>query len=330
MRPVRAEQRGIALITAMLVVALATILGVELLWTMSLDLRRTQNLLERDQAQQIAMGMELLAGELLRVDFDEDQLIDSLNDRWAQEYGFPFDGGNVVGQMEDMQGRFNLNSLVNARGQPVPDVRDQFRRLVEIAVASDRDLSVDADSVVDAVVDWLDPNTAPDGIGGAEDGVYTNLTPPYRAANFWFTTPTELLAVDNITPELYSRLVNLVTALPPNQATPINVNTAAPEVLQSLSEDIDASDIQSWIELRPAPSDDGVGAFIEEVFGDTKEGTEQEKEKKRVEAAIGIKTEWFRATVIASVGSTRLAMYSLVQRQPNGSGIARLRAFDTP
>ena len=44
------RQSGIAALTAMLVVALATVLAVELLWNTSLDLRRTQNLLERDQA----------------------------------------------------------------------------------------------------------------------------------------------------------------------------------------------------------------------------------------------------------------------------------------
>ena len=121
------RQAGIALVMAMLVMALATILATELLWTTSVDLRRTQNLLERDQAIQIGMGLELLAGELLRVDFEDDPEVDALTERWAEEYGFPFEGGSVVGQLEDMQGRFNLNSLVNERGQRNDKAADQFR-----------------------------------------------------------------------------------------------------------------------------------------------------------------------------------------------------------
>ena len=106
------QQRGIAVLTAMLVVAIATILAVELIWGTSLDLRRAQNMLERDQAMQVARGMEILAAELLRDDAENSD-IDSLTERWAENYGFPFEGGNVVGRLDDMQGRFNLNSLVN-------------------------------------------------------------------------------------------------------------------------------------------------------------------------------------------------------------------------
>lgn len=328
------EQRGIAAITAMLVVALATVLAVELLWNTSLDLRRTQNLLERDQAQQIAIGLELLAGELLRADYEDDPAVDGLSERWAEEYGFPFEGGNVVGQLEDMQGRFNLNSLVNERGQPVPAAIEHFRRLIEIVLANDSDLDADPDSVVDAIVDWLDPNTAPDGIGGAEDGVYTNRTPPYRAANFWFTTPTELLAVANVTPELYARLENLVTALPPTVAPSINVNTARPEVLQSLATDVSSSEIQAWVENRlGVPDTNGGTDFLEQVFGEQEipaPGRNSQQDDDRPKVPLGSNTEWFRLTVIVSVGSTRLSMYSLLQRQSNGSGMAVLRAFDTP
>lgn len=307
----------------MLVVALATVLAVELLWTTSLDLRRTQNLLERDQAMQIGVGLELLAGELLRVDFDDDPNIDSLTERWAEEYGFPFEGGNVVGQLEDLQGRFNLNSLVDARGQRQAQAAAQFRRLVEVVAAADRDLTVDPESVVDAVVDWIDPNTIPDGIGGAEDGVYTNRTPPYRTANFWFTTPTELLAVDNVSPALYTQLASLVTALPPRVTASVNVNTALPEVLQTLAEDISASDVETWVESRQSAAFETLQEFLDQA------GELFTEDNPAPPLEVG--SQWFGLTVIVSVGSTRLAMYSLLERNAqNGTVTARLRAFDTP
>ena len=319
----RQRQTGIAIITAMLVVALATVLAVELLWSTSLDLRRTQNLLERDQAMQIGVGLELLAGELLRVDFEDDPSIDTLTERWAEEYGFPFEGGNVVGQLEDLQGRFNLNSLVNESGQRQAQAADQFRRLIEVIAAGDSDLTVDAESVVDAVVDWLDANTLPDGIGGAEDGVYTNRTPPYRTANFWFTTTSELLAVDNVTPELYTQLASLVAAIPPRVAAPINVNTARPEVLQTLAEDISSSDVETWMESRQSAPFESLDEFL------TQAGDLFTTDNPAPPLEVG--SQWFGLTVIVSVGSTRLAMYSLLERNAqNGTVTARLRAFDTP
>lgn len=316
------RQAGIAAVTAMLVVALATVLAVELLWSTSLDVRRTQNLLERDQAMQIGMGLELLAGELLRVDL-EDSDIDSLDERWAEEYGFPFEGGNVVGQLEDLQGRFNLNSLVNEGGQRQAPAVAQFRRLIEVVVAADRDLTVDPESVVDAVVDWIDPNTVPDGIGGAEDGVYTNRTPPYRTANFWFTTPTELLAVDNMSPELYAPLVRMVTALPPRVQTAMNVNTALPEVLQTLAEDISSSDVETWVESRQSAPFETTQEFLDQA------GDLFTEDNPAPPLEVG--SQWFGLSVIVSVGSTRLAMYSLLERNAqDGNVTARLRAFDTP
>ena len=61
------RQRGIAALTAILVVALASILAVELAWEVNLDIRRTENMLLRDQARQIALGAEIMAIDELRI-----------------------------------------------------------------------------------------------------------------------------------------------------------------------------------------------------------------------------------------------------------------------
>ena len=55
------RQAGVAILTAMLVVAMATILAVELAWDLTIDYRRTENLLARVQARQFALGAEMLA-----------------------------------------------------------------------------------------------------------------------------------------------------------------------------------------------------------------------------------------------------------------------------
>ena len=52
------QERGVALILALLVVALATTAAVALTSDQQLSLRRGSNLLARDQAQQYAIGAE--------------------------------------------------------------------------------------------------------------------------------------------------------------------------------------------------------------------------------------------------------------------------------
>ena len=54
----RGRQRGVALITAVLMVALATMLAVDVGFRGFLDQRRSGTLLAMDQALQVALGAE--------------------------------------------------------------------------------------------------------------------------------------------------------------------------------------------------------------------------------------------------------------------------------
>jgi general secretion pathway protein K len=239
----------------------------------------------------------------------------------------------VVGRLDDMQGRFNLNSLVNREGNRDGRAAAQFRRLIE-RVGTDFD-DVDPAGIVDAVVDWLDPNQLPDGIGGAEDGVYTNRTPPHRAANFWMTSPSELLAVDGMTPDLYDALSQLLSALPPGaEVTAININTAPAEVLRSLSEEVSDSDVENWIESRDTSPFESVEDFLAtaaNVF--PPEEADRNDDAEAAEAAkpvdLTVNSDWFVLSAVVSIGTTRLSMYSLLDRSNQGNVAARLRAFDT-
>ncbi len=318
-----ARQRGIAALTAILVVAIATMLAVELIDEQNLNFRRTENLLLRDQAQQIALGLELLARQILEKDYEDDPNKDSLDEAWATEYSFPFEGGTVIGRLEDFQGRFNLNSLLNDDGSHNDRAIERFRRLVNIAA---RDLDgepVIVDSVVDSVVDWIDPDQLPE-LGGAEDGIYTSRNPPYRTANFWFTTPSELRAVNGVTPELYVRLHDLVSALPPSgpqsaSARRININTAKPELLQALGPDVTEAVASGWMETRDAQGFDSVEEFWKIAAPQLQPHT--------IPDDLEVGSRYFGLSVTVSIGTTRLAMYSLLERSSQGV-VTRLRAYD--
>ncbi|HEY5623159.1 MAG TPA: type II secretion system minor pseudopilin GspK, partial [Gammaproteobacteria bacterium] len=126
----KGNERGVALITAMLITAMATMLAANLAWDNALDVRRSMVLMNRDQAIQVALGAESWVTNILRQDLEDSQT-DHLGEIWATELpGLPIEGGEVFGAIADLQGRFNINNLVDENGAVVEDSVEQFRRLL--------------------------------------------------------------------------------------------------------------------------------------------------------------------------------------------------------
>lgn len=231
-------QRGVALITALLVIALVTAAAVAMASRQQLDIRRTANTLQRDQAYVYAMGAEVMARAVLAKD---DPQTDHKAEHWGESgTAIPFEGGLLTGTLEDIQGRFNLNNVVK-NGVASPQDVERLKRLLLILKgrsASDPDKDVwknaEAPDLANAVLDWIDAdsNVSP---GGAEDSDYLQAERPYRAANAPMAATSELLLVRGFTAAIYREVAPYVTALP--EYTKINVNTAKLEVLRSLDQD---------------------------------------------------------------------------------------------
>ena len=64
----RQQQSGVALITAILLVAMATLLTTKLAWDYQISLRRTEALLLREQARFFGIGAEAVAIDVLMQD----------------------------------------------------------------------------------------------------------------------------------------------------------------------------------------------------------------------------------------------------------------------
>ena len=218
----RASQRGLALITAMLVVAIVATIAAYLSLGQQVWLRQVQNLVDRSQANSMRHAALGFVGEFLRR--QDTNSVDHLGEFWATGLPpFPYEGGVITAQITDAQSFFNLNSLVRSNNvASVPD-RDMFRRLL-LSLKINQDLS-------EALIDWIDndQNALP---GGAEDVEYLASTRPYRTANQLFTSIDELRLVKGFEPEIVDQLRPYITVLP--QATAINVNTADQKVLEAL------------------------------------------------------------------------------------------------
>ncbi|MFO7592807.1 MAG: type II secretion system minor pseudopilin GspK [Pseudomonadota bacterium] len=233
------RERGVALITALLVVALATTTAVAMIARQQLDIRRTGNGLQYDQAYLYVNGMEQWAARVLRED-KRDNKYDHASEEWATQLPpIPVEGGQLAGYIEDRQGRFNLNSLIRD-GEPDPAAMERFQRLLVV-------LELEP-TLVNALLDWLDEDIEPRFPGGAEDGLYMSKEQPYRTANGPLVSISELRLIEGLDNEGYEQLAPHVSALP--VLSSLNVNTATAPVLMSLSGDIDSARAEAIIEAR--------------------------------------------------------------------------------
>ena len=222
------RERGVALIVAVLLVALATLIVASLIDTTDLAFARTRNLMREQQAHAYARGLETWALDGLRRDQNEDPGVDSNGDPWARPLP-PLDvpGGKLGGRLRERNGCFNLNHLV-VQGVEDALARRRFERLL-------RALKLPPE-LADAVIDYADADAEP-GRRGAEDMAYLLANPPRRAANQAFVHVSELRLVRGIDADLYRSLEPHVCANP--EGSGINVNTATPAVLMSLVENLD-------------------------------------------------------------------------------------------
>lgn len=218
------NQSGLALITAVLVVAIVATTAATLAFGEQVWFRQAQNSSNRAQAESLRQGALSYATILLARELAlNNNNVDHLGEAWAQPIPpFPVEDGMLAFQVSDAQGLFNLNNLVNNGAASQTDF-DMFRRLLQ-GLDLNPDLSY-------ALLDWIDPdsNLSP---GGAEDTEYLALPKPYRTANRLLESVDELRLVRGFDAKTVEKLRPYVTALPGH--TTVNVNTAPERVLATL------------------------------------------------------------------------------------------------
>lgn len=227
-KPVR--QRGVALISVLLVFALASVIAAEVMFRNFQDIRKTANLINSKQAYHFALAGEQFARQILYRDYKQARS-DHLNENWATGLDtFELEHGSMLIEISDLQSRFNINNLVGSNGRPNTTAANQFRRLLA-------ELDIDAD-FVPALLDWLDSDSVLTS-NGAEDKKY--LEQDYLTANRPMADRSELRLVHNIGPEDYEKLRQHVVAIPKTikkvqfNSTKYNLNTLDAKLLTVLA-----------------------------------------------------------------------------------------------
>jgi general secretion pathway protein K len=297
------RQRGVAIITALLIVTIAATVSITISTRLQLDVRRTGNLIAQDQAQLYLMAAEEWSQRILQQD-KKDSTADSLDEAWAVELPpIPVDGGSIQGRLTDLHACLNINALV------VDNAVDATmqQRLTELFGR----LGVKNDPT-QAIVDWIDSNLETTNPNGAEDGYYLNLETPYRTANTPLHSLSELRLIKGFEDGETFRLVEpyLCAFIINSGNFTINVNTASAEVLQSLSDKMTESIADDIIEQR-----------TETPFTSLKEFTSFGKLNTIITNAdkLSISSEYFLLRAQAKIGQANKVMYSIIYREESGN-----------
>lgn len=342
--PKARPQRGVALITAVLVVSLSVIAATAVLDAGHYAILRTATLQNSEMAWWYAAGAEDWVGTALQLDREQSDY-DGLDELWAKPQVFPIDHGVLAGELSDALGRFNLNNLGLSKppdgnkGTPAPDnyirQRNLFLRLVE-NIPGGPDAISDPEGLADAIRDWVDSNDEPT-FNGKEDLDYQILDPAHLAANRPMSSVTELRAVlcalydCKRTPEVPRRIYDLlrpyVTVLPVDGITPINLNTAPPALLLALSAN-PGPKLRAFLDERLERPLESVGQIDDQL--DLKTGTDETEN-------LTIATNLFELRVNAVIGSAedsavenaRVALYSLIFRPDKGAPVVLYHSTDT-
>jgi general secretion pathway protein K len=239
------DQRGVALVLSLAVIALLCALMVDFSYTMMVDMTLAANTRDEYKALYAARsGIELARYRLQR----DDPAYDALDEEWAELATHPGflsddDEGKFKVLIEDEAGKIAINKLV-ANGQINPVIRGQLQRLFEVLELEPQ--------LLDPIIDWLDPDNNAQPFG-AEDAYYQGLPAPYPCKNGPLAALEELLLVKGMTDEIFSgtpEKKGLRHYLTLYSDGPVNINTASVEVLQSLSDKIDPVTAQAIIEYR--------------------------------------------------------------------------------
>lgn len=232
-------QRGVALLSALLIFTLLVILIGQILVSNQNAIERTSWISQQAQAEEYAYSGEIFALEQLREALKQENLLTDENPLFPlldSTLVLPADGVAVESHIKDMQGLINLNNLV----------AEESFQLQFASISSAIGLRT---GLTEAIEDWVDSDAAPRGNFGAEDDYYLALPNAHRTANRPMGDVSELLLVRGLDLTDYERISPWLTALP--TATRININTAPAGVFNLINPNLSGEQIVSLRDSRP-------------------------------------------------------------------------------
>ena len=343
----RLHQKGVALITVMLIVALCSIIAAQMTTRLQTQMQRSTNISFNQQAYWYALGAEAFTKRVLMKAFKDEPKVPHLEQIWAEEgSNYPVDFGEISGEITDLQSCLNLNALhPSAKTKddagdsgsgnttnssktesktdsktttPPPKSKSGNAKQLPAATALEAlivNLNVEgigafeAEAMVNALTDWLDDNDMITGAGGAEDNDYASREFPYLAANSYLGSVNELRLVEHFTAEVILALTPYVCVLPQNNQHLININTLDAEKPELLQALLDSSlsDAQEVLGARDSSGYENLDDFYKLPE------LSKIKMEKWQKAQFVVDSDYFKLKASARFNNSYFSMSSIMQ-----------------
>ncbi len=285
------SQRGVALLTILLLVVSITVVAGAMLASQKIVIRRSGLLFNQNQLLQDINAGQQLAATVIRADNKLNDT-DSAQDIWAKPLP-PYTLGThtITAEIRDESSRFNINNLYN-NGAIDEAALAFFQRLL-------KQLNLDPEIAV-AVLDWQDTDSEVYNDGGNESTVYASQdnSSDSPLPNQPFTTVEQLIEVRGVDLEVLATLQPFVTAIP--FYLPINMNTASPTVLGALIEGGSAEQMRSLVELR----EQNVLETVDDLWQLPAFSVVSAEQRTALTPLLAIDSQAFMALITATDGTT--------------------------
>lgn len=308
------KQRGVALISVMLIIALCVIIASQLVQEQRLQIERSSNLFDRKQAFQYARSSERFVASLLAKTLKDNDGQTNLDQDWAKTgMSFPVSNGVIEGQIKDLSTCLNVNAMWQPDMEE-PDrieMRAIFVRLME-AIELKGELS--HEDLANNIYDWLDEDDYPIEAVGYDGDSYASLDFPYLSANSPLVEVNELRVINGFDVVTYEATKDVLCALPQHRDLVININTLdseKPEYLMAVL-DVDKSTAQDIIAERP---DDGYKDIAD--FWESAKVKALKNITPKVKSYFTVSSKFFKLVTNASYNDANFALTSLIQIDNN-------------
>lgn len=324
--PPNLRQRGVAVVTALLLTTLAISIVASLFWQQQVQVRSMENQRLHLQTKWILRGALDWASLVLRQDAYTSQYT-SLDQVWAtplaetrlDQYiererveGENFDA-TLSGNIIDATSRYNLVNLAKDR-QKVPEQVEIFRRLLDNLRLDARLANRIADFVAQGQqagvpVDPNNPNPPNPNPPDPNPPNPTSVLPPVPPANgvpIPLMQVDDLLAVQGVTQEVMAKLRPFVIVLPyGTEATKLNVNTVPAELLSAIVPGMSLSQANSLVARRKTAAWRTPADF-----------SSQAANNQQLDDTWDIKSRWFIVQSRIRLDRAALNAESLIERTP--------------
>ena len=257
----QSRQQGVALVMVLIIVAMISIISAQLISERNLQARRTSNIILADNAWHFALGAEILAKIVITKSLKGADNV-NLSQPWAMEgIVFPIEGGKISAELKDLRSCFNLNGILATEVNSKPEEQEGpentplageivFTELLKSLELAD----IEPKALAATLRDWVDEDQQPSGFDGREDYEYSGYTLPYRTADTFMGSRTELFTISGFNSTIIEQLLPYVCIIPDEPTLILNVNTISvdqPELLSSFYDKLDKTQATSILNSRP-------------------------------------------------------------------------------